>query len=293
MWGPLEEGDVSDADRLDEVFARHRPAAVVHFAALSEVGLSWGDPVTYYQNNVSGSLVLLERMRAHGISAFVFSSTCAVYGTPERSPIAEDFPLAPINPYGRSKLMVEMALRDAVDAHGLNAVAMRYFNAAGASEDAEIGEDHEPETHLIPRVLAAARDQSRVIGINGTDYPTRDGSCVRDYVHVSDLAQAHVAALDRLLDGRLTGFRGINLGTGQGYSVLQIIDVAERITGRRIRTEVAPPRPGDAPRLIADATAARHLLAWNPISSDLETMIATAWRWTLQDAHARLAAAER
>lgn len=285
-WGPLEVGDIADPARLDAVFARHGPVAVMHFAALSEVALSWRDPLTYLRNNVSGSLVLLERALAHGVRTFVFSSTCAVYGVPERSPIGEDVPLDPINPYGRSKMMVELALRDAVRAHGMNVAALRYFNAAGASPDGEIGEDHEPETHLVPRVLLAARDQSRVIGINGTDYPTRDGSCVRDYVHVDDLARAHVAALRRLLDGTLTGFNGINLGTGRGYSVLDVVSAAERITGRRIRTEIGPRRPGDAPRLIADPTRARDLLGWRPECSDLDTLIATAWEWTLRGARA-------
>ncbi len=286
MWGPLEEGDVADAARLDAVFARHRPDAVMHFAALSEVGLSWSDPLAYYRNNVSGSFVLMERMLAHGVTTFVFSSTCAVYGVPERSPISEDTPLAPINPYGRSKAMVETALADAAGAHGLNAVAMRYFNAAGASPEAEIGEDHEPETHLIPRVLMAARDQGQVIGINGTDYPTRDGSCVRDYVHVDDLARAHVAALDHLLEGKLTGFHGINLGTGKGYSVLDIVAAAERVTGRRIRTETGPRRPGDAPRLIADPSKARDLFGWRPVASELDMLLSTAWEWTRHNSRA-------
>jgi UDP-arabinose 4-epimerase len=283
MWGPLEEGDIADAHRLDDVFTRQRPVAVMHFAALSEVGLSWDDPLGYYRNNVAGSLVLLERAVAHGVRSFVFSSTCAVYGHAARSPLDESVPLAPINPYGRSKLMVEMALRDAAEAHGLDAMALRYFNAAGASADGEIGEDHEPETHLIPRVLMAARDQSQSIGVYGTGYPTCDGSCIRDYVHVDDLASAHVAAVERLLAGGLPGFRGLNLGTGRGYSVLHVVAEAERVTGRRIRTEVMPPRPGDAPQLIADASEARRLLGWEPRSSDLGTMLETAWRWTLRN----------
>lgn len=290
-WGPLEEGSIADPRRLDEAFVRHRPAAVVHFAALSEAGLSWGTPLTYYANNVSGSLVLLERAIAHGVRTIVFSSTCAVYGVPDRSPIVETFPLGPINPYGRSKMMVEMALRDAAEAHGIDAVALRYFNAAGASRDAEIGEDHDPETHLVPRVLMAARDPGRAIAVFGTDYPTRDGSCVRDYVHVEDLARAHIAALDRLLGGELPGFRGVNLGTGQGHSVLDVVAAAERITGRRIRMEVQPRRPGDAPRLIADATLARELLGWSPAVSDLGTILETAWRWTLRAGSVRPVAA--
>jgi UDP-glucose-4-epimerase GalE len=284
LWGPLEEGHIADAARLDEVFGRHRPIAVMHFAALSEVGQSFADPLAFYANNVSGSLVLAQRAIAHGVGAFVFSSTCAVYGTPERSPIGEDAPTQPINPYGRSKLMVETALRDAVAAHELDVVALRYFNAAGASRDAEIGEDHEPETHLIPRVLMAARDQGRIIGVNGTDYPTRDGSCVRDYIHVDDLAEAHVAALDRLLEGALDGFTALNLGTGKGHSVLDIVTAAERITGRRIRTETKPRRAGDAPRLVADPGAAFRVLDWRPRSSDLDTMLSTAWHWTQRQA---------
>lgn len=284
MWGPLEVGDVTDAGRLDETFRRHRPAAVMHFAALSEIGSAWGDPHACFRNNVTGTLVLLERSIAHRVRTFVFSSTCAVYGVPERSPVGEDVPLAPINPYGRSKMMAESALREAAAAHGMGVAALRYFNAAGASRGGEIGEDHEPETHLVPRVLLAARDPRRVLRIHGTDHPTRDGSAVRDYVHVEDLARAHVAALERLSGDALTGFHAINLGSGRGHSVLDVVSAAERITGRRIRTRRGPRRAGDPPRLIADTTKARTLLDWQPECSDIDTLIATAWAWTMRNA---------
>ena len=285
-WGPLYEGDVRDAAQLDAAFARHRPTAVMHFAALSEVGSSWKQPVEYYQNNVVGSLVLLERALAYNVQAFVFSSTCAVYGIPDYSPINEDTKLNPINPYGRSKMMAEFGLQDAANAYGINVIALRYFNAAGASFDGEIGEDHTPETHLIPRVLHAALDQDRIFGINGGDYSTPDGSCVRDFIHVDDLAQAHLAALERLLKGLQTGFEPLNLGTGRGYSVFEVLAAAEQITGRRIRTKVGPRRRGDAPSLVADSSRAGHVLNWEPTSSDLETLISTAWAWTRRDARA-------
>jgi UDP-arabinose 4-epimerase len=278
-WGPLEVGDITDAERLDAVFRAYRPAAVVHFAAASEVGESVADPLKYYRTNVGGTEILVRLAVAHGVRAFVSSSTCAIYGTPERTPIVEAAPCRPLSPYGRAKYAVELMLEDAAAAHGIDVVALRYFNAAGASPDGDIGEDHTPETHLIPNVLAAARHGGRAIRVNGTDYQTRDGSCVRDYVHVDDLADAHVAALERLWAGALPGFRGINLGTGVGATVLEVIAVAEAVTGQRIRVEVGPRRPGDVARLIADPTHAREVLGWTPRRSDLETIIGTAWAW--------------
>lgn len=280
-WGPLEVGDICDTGRLDEVFETHRPDAVMHFAAASEVGESGRDPLKYYRTNVGGTESLVSRALAHGVRSLVFSSTCAVYGMPDRTPMDERLPRNPINPYGRSKLAVELMLEDTAAACGLDVVALRYFNAAGASADASIGEDHDPETHLVPLVLEAARDQSRCIGVFGCDYPTRDGSCVRDFIHVEDLADAHVAALERLLSGAMTGFSGVNLGAGRGSSVLQVIAAAESVTGRRVRHEVLPRRSGDPARLIADPSLARGLLDWEPHRSELTTIIASAWRWSL------------
>ena len=278
-WGPFEEGDIADAARLDAVFERHAPAAVMHFAGSSEVIESIRDPLSFYRNNVAGSLTLMERALANGVMSFVFSSTCAVYGVPERMPIDEDVPKAPINPYGQSKLMVETMLHHAAEAQGLNAVALRYFNAAGASPDGEIGEDHDPETHLVPLALMAALDPTRRIRVFGTDYPTRDGSCVRDFVHVCDLAEAHVAAVDRLLSGALSGFHGINLGSGRGLSVLDVVAHAERAAGRSVAVETAARRPGDPPRLVADPALAARLLGWRARMSDPETIMHTAWAW--------------
>ncbi|ORE90792.1 UDP-glucose 4-epimerase [Stappia sp. 22II-S9-Z10] len=279
QWGPFEAGDIADEARLDAVFAKWKPAAVIHFAALSEVAHSEADPLHFYRVNTAGSLTLVSRALAHEVKAFVLSSTCSVYGQPEVLPITEETPCAPVNTYGRTKLMVETMLRDAAAAYGLNAVALRYFNAAGASFEAEIGERHDPETHLVPLVLAAAGDPNRVIGVNGADYPTPDGSCVRDYVHVLDLASAHVKAIARLLDGRLSGFEAINLGTGKGTSVLEILAHAERITGRPVRREIRPRRPGDPPLLVADPARAAERLDWRAVHSDPDTLIATAWRF--------------
>ncbi|WP_226583515.1 UDP-glucose 4-epimerase GalE [Acuticoccus sediminis] len=278
-WGPFEKGDIADAARLDAVFEAYRPAAVVHFAAVSDVAHSVVDPLYFYRLNVAGSLTLAGRALAHGVKAFVLSSTCSVYGQPERLPIDETTPRNPVNTYGRSKLMVETMLADAAAAHGLNAIALRYFNAAGASFEAEIGEDHDPETHLVPSILQAAGRPDRAIGINGTDYPTPDGSCVRDFVHVVDLANAHVSAITRLLSGRLTGFNALNLGSGRGSSVLDILAHAERITGLPIRREYKPRRPGDPPFLVADPSAAARLLDWRAVHSDPDVLISTAWRW--------------
>ena len=290
QWGPFEAGDIADTARIDEVLARWKPAAVVHFAAVSEVVHSVRDPLFFYRLNTAGSLNLLSRALAHEVNAFVLSSTCSVYGQPERLPIDETTPCAPVNTYGRSKLMVETMLADAAAAYGLDAVALRYFNAAGASFEAEIGEDHHPETHLIPLVLAAAGDPSRSIAVNGADYPTPDGSCVRDYVHVNDLARAHVRAIERLLSGSLKGFSAINLGTGRGLSVLEILAHAERITGLPVRREIGPRRPGDPPFLVADPSAASRILDWRAEVSDPDTLITTAWRW-MQRQRAEAAAA--
>lgn len=281
-WGPFEEGDIGNAARLDAVFSAYKPDAIMHFAALSEVGISVREPLSFWRNNVAGSLTLVERALAHGVTRIVFSSTCSIYGEADQVPIDETTPEAPINPYAETKLVVERLLQSAAKAHGLDAVALRYFNAAGASPDGEIGENHTPETHLIPLVLMAAQDVSRTIKIFGTDYPTPDGSCVRDYVHVDDLATAHISAVERLLSGRLSGFTKLNLGTGQGLSVIQILEAAQRITGSPIRAEREGRRAGDPAILIADTAAARRILEWVPRHSDLETVISSAWAWTLR-----------
>ena len=275
-WGPLERGDLADGGRLREAIARHRPAAVMHFAAYAYVGESCAQPMLYYANNVGGSQVLLAAAAEAGPLPVVFSSTCATYGAPLNLPIEETHPQAPVNPYGFTKLVVEHMLRDLDTASGMRSVALRYFNAAGADPDGEIGEAHEPETHLVPLALAAARDGG-VLDVFGTDYETTDGTCVRDYVHVMDIADAHVRALKYLLDGKPSG--AFNLANAQGYSVRQVIDLAQAVTGRTIRLNAAARRPGDPPILIGDASRARDVLGWRPARSDLREQIADAWRW--------------
>ena len=279
-WGPLEVGDLLDEQRLREVLERYRPGGVLHFAALAYVGESVGDPASYYRNNVYGTLCLLDAMRAHGIDQLVFSSTCAVYGTPEIMPISESSALAPINPYGASKLAVERILVDYDAAYGLRSVSLRYFNAAGADLECEIGERHEPETHAIPLLLRAAVG-GPPFRIFGTDYPTADGSAVRDYIHVSDLATAHVAALKYLAAGRPT--TQVNLGTGNGTSVLELVDVVARVTERSVPTARSARRAGDPPVLVAQADRAQALLGWQARYSSIQQIVASAWRWHHQN----------
>ena len=276
-WGPLEVGDLADRARLDEVFARHRPEAVMHFAAFAYVGESVQDPALYYRNNVGGTLELVEATRRAGVNALVFSSTCATYGVPERMPIDEDTPQRPINPYGATKLAIERMLADYGAAYGLRSASLRYFNAAGCDPDGETGELHDPETHVIPRVLMAAAGEIEHVEVFGTDYPTPDGTCLRDYIHVADLARGHVQALDYLQRGGAT--TGVNLGTGRGFSVREVIAAAEQVTGRRIPVREAPRRPGDPPVLVADPARARALLGFAPRYTELAPMVATAWRW--------------
>jgi UDP-arabinose 4-epimerase len=277
-YGPLEVGDVTEEARLADVIARWRPEAVMHFAALISVGESVARPEAYYRTNVGGAVAVLGAMRAAGIDKFVFSSTATVHGPPPRLPITEDMAYGPISPYGRSKAMVEEILADCAAARGLRCAALRYFNACGADADGELGEAHDPETHLIPLVLAAARDGT-TLTLNGDDYDTPDGTCVRDYIHVADLARAHVLALDRL--DRADGFRAYNLGVGHGLSVRQIIDAAAEVTGRPIAVRIGPRRPGDPPSLYADPSRAAAELGFTASSSSVRTIVETAWKWMI------------
>ncbi|MDX1607001.1 MAG: UDP-glucose 4-epimerase GalE [Candidatus Competibacterales bacterium] len=276
-WGPLEEGDIADRARLDDVLDHYRPTAAMHFAAYAYVGESVQDPGKYYRNNVAGSLTLLEALRDHGIGRMIFSSTCATYGVPEQVPITEDHPQRPINPYGASKWMIERMLADFDTAHGLRSMALRYFNAAGADPDAETGEAHDPETHLIPLVLDAAAGRRPAITVYGDDYDTPDGTCIRDYIHVTDLAEAHVLALQALERGAPS--TAYNLGNGAGFSVREVIARARRVTGCEIPVETGPRRPGDPPRLVGDAQRIRRELGWRPRFADLDVILETAWRW--------------
>lgn len=276
-WGPLEVGDIADRARLDEVFATYRPVAVIHFAAFAYVGESVTNPGKYYRNNVSGSLSLIEAAVHHGVECFVFSSTCATYGVPDALPITESSPQRPINPYGASKLMVERILEDFSAAHPLRHIALRYFNASGADEDNVIGEDHDPETHLIPLVLDAASGRRADVTVFGTDYDTPDGTCLRDYIHVSDLAQAHVLALQFLLAGGPS--QKINLGLGFGFSVKDVIQTVERVTGLKVPAVYGPRRAGDPAALVADPTKARDMLGWRPRFTSLPAIVETAWAW--------------
>jgi UDP-glucose-4-epimerase GalE len=272
----LVVADLAESHRLDQVLVEHRTEAIVHFAAFALVGESVADPAKYYHNNLVNTLTLLDALRRHGIKRFVFSSTCATYGVPQTVPITEDEPQRPINPYGNGKLAVEHALTDYSAAYGWGYAALRYFNAAGASPDGTIGEDHDPETHLIPLVLQAAAGRRPALDILGTDYPTPDGTCVRDYIHVDDLAEAHLLALQRLAPG--VGLR-LNLGTGHGYSVREVIRGAEAVTGRTVPVREAPRRPGDPPVLVAAADRARRELGWQPRYLELRPIIETAWNW--------------
>jgi UDP-arabinose 4-epimerase len=287
-WGPLEEGDILDQACIEAAIARHRIDAVMHFAALAYVAESVADPAIYYRTNAMGVLTLLEAMRAQGVGRLVFSSSCATYGSPEATPIREDAPQAPINPYGASKLMGERMIADFVAAYGLKAVAMRYFNAAGADPECEIGEAHDPETHLIPLLLDAAATGG-AFTIFGDDYPTADGSCVRDYVHVADLASAHVLACEKL--DEMDGLVAYNLGAGVGLSNFEIVEAVRRRTGCAIRSAVGPRRAGDPPVLTADPRRANTELGWTPRLSGLDDIIDTAWRWRMRNARGEETAA--
>jgi UDP-glucose 4-epimerase len=269
-------GDLRDADVLDHALLINRIEAVVHFAAFAYVGESVTDPGKYYQNNVSNTLTLFERMRRHGVNRLVFSSTCASYGTPDKVPITEDTPQRPINPYGRTKLIVEHAMSDYAAAYGWACTALRYFNASGAAADGSIGEDHNPETHLIPLVVYTAMKKRPHIEVFGTDYPTPDGTCIRDYIHVEDLAEAHALALEQ---GEPATFRAFNLGTGRGYTVREVIRTVEKVTGLTVPVKEGPRRAGDPAELVAAPTKAMTALGWKPRYTDLEGIVRTAWAW--------------
>ena len=286
--GAFVKGDIRDAAALDTVFHEHRIDAVIHFAALIEAGVSVRDPLAFYDNNLSGTLCLLEAMRRHGVRTLVFSSTAAVYGNAGTAAITETDEKKPINPYGHSKRMVEHVLDDMARAEGLRAIALRYFNAAGADPEGRLGERHDPETHLIPLVIQAAMGQRPCIKIFGTDYDTPDGTCIRDYIQVSDLADAHVLALKRLLSRDEAGsdgcqsrssFDAFNLGNGQGYSVRQVIDTVRSVTGQSFRTEESGRRLGDTARLVADAGRAADILGWRPRFCALEDIVRHAWAY--------------
>lgn len=277
QWGPLERGDLLDSERLATVLAQYQPAAVMHFAAYAYVGESVLDPGKYYRNNVTGSLALLQTMCRAGVDKLVFSSTCATYGNPLYETLTEAHPQSPINPYGQSKLMVETMLRDFDHAHGLRSIALRYFNAAGADPQGMIGEDHNPETHLIPLALGAATGKREPLTVFGADYPTPDGTCIRDYVHVQDLADAHVQALQALEQGNASG--AYNLGTGKGSSVKEVINTIGQITGISVPHVFGERREGDPAILIADAELFKREFGWRPALSDLPTIIRSAWPW--------------
>ena len=276
-WGEFFQGDLANIEDLRQVFSKYKIDAVLHFAAFIEVGESVKDPQKYYQNNVKNTLNLFQVMLENDVKKLIFSSTAATFGNPQYTPIDELHPQVPINPYGQAKLMVEKILADYDFAYGLKYVALRYFNACGADLDNEIGENHTPESHLIPLILDAAIGKREDIKIFGTDYPTPDGTCVRDYVHVTDLAQAHILALQYLLDGNESN--SFNLGNGKGFSVKEVIDAAKKVTGVDFKVTEVERRAGDPPELVADSTKAKQVLKWQPQYADLETIVKSAWAW--------------
>jgi UDP-glucose 4-epimerase len=276
-WGAFVRGDLADKDQIRRCFQTHPIEAVMHFSALACVGESVAQPGLYYQNNVVNTINLLEVMREFDVAQFIFSSSAATYGMPQQIPIPEDHPLQPINPYGRTKVMVEQILADYDHAFGVRHVNLRYFNAAGADPDGELGERHEPETHLIPIVMAAALGMRDSVSLFGTDYPTRDGTCIRDYIHVNDLAQAHLQALEYLrAQNRSASF---NLGNATGYSVREVMEKVREISKRDFKVVEVPRRPGDPAILVSSSQKARDLLGWQPQFADLEVIIRTAWDW--------------
>ncbi len=276
-YGEFIEGDLGDFATLDKLFSERRFDAVMHFAAYIEVGESVDHPSMYYRNNVANTQVLLDALRAHDIRYFIFSSTAAIFGEPEYTPIDEKHPHQPINPYGRTKLMVEQILRDYDTAYGLKSTCLRYFNAAGADPEGELGERHQPESHLIPLILQAASGRREDIKVFGRNYDTVDGTCVRDYIHINDLCDAHLLALEHMQ--RTNQSAAYNLGNGNGFSVQQVIDAAKKVTGVDFKVTDAEPRPGDPAVLIADASLARQELGWTPRHDELESIIQSAWNW--------------
>lgn len=276
-WGAFVKGDLANSDDLEAVFRDHDIDAVFHFAAFTYVGESVENPEKYYYNNVGNTLNLLKVMRKHGCNKIIFSSTCATYGEPEKLPLTEDMPQHPINPYGATKLMVERIFKDYHAAYGLEFVVLRYFNAAGADPDGEIGESHNPETHLIPLVLDAASGKRADIKVFGTDYDTPDGSCIRDYVHVTDLASAHLLALHHLEAGKGSDF--FNLGNAQGTSVLEVVEAARRVTGKDFKATITERRPGDPPKLVGSSEKAMRVLGWRPRFADIDVIVKHAWNW--------------
>lgn len=276
-WGPLYEGEIDDDTLLNIIFSKYDIKAVMHFAALCYVGESVALPLKYYRNNVGATIGLLSSMLDHGINKMIFSSTCATYGEPERLPITEDLNQQPISPYGRSKLMMEHILDDLDRAHKLKSVCLRYFNAAGADPEGELGEDHDPETHLIPLVIQAALDKERELAVFGNDYPTKDGTCIRDYIHIIDLAQAHYLALLHLLDNGES--KKYNLGNGNGCSILDVINTTSEVSGKEITYKFVERRAGDPAILVGSSEKAMQELGWKPEFNTLKTIIETAWNW--------------
>ncbi len=276
-YGDFIEGDIADTESLDRVFSAQSFDGVMHFASYIEVGESVHDPAKYFRNNFSNTLNLLDAMVRHQITRFIFSSTAAIFGEPEYTPLDEIHPKNPINPYGRSKLMVEQALADYEKAYGLQSVCLRYFNAAGADPEGELGERHNPETHLIPLILQAASGRRDKISIFGRDYPTNDGSCVRDYIHIVDLCSVHLLALEKLVNG--SGSKRYNLGNGNGFSVIEVIDAVKKVTGKDFDVVTEDRRAGDPAVLVANSSLARSELDWKPIYDDLEIIVQHAWNW--------------
>ena len=279
LYGDLVVGDVGDKDLMEDIVSSFKPEVVIHFSAYIEVGISVKNPLSFYKNNVINSLNLLEVLIKNNIKNFIFSSTAAVYGNPEKIPIPEEHPIKPINPYGKTKATIEKALEDFSKAYNFNYVSLRYFNASGADPSGRIGESHNPETHLIPLILQTAKGEREAIKIFGTDYPTDDGTCIRDYIHVNDLAEAHILAMEYLLDGGKSDI--FNCGYGYGYSVREVIETAKRITGKDFKVIEDDRREGDPPILVADSKKLKEKLNWKPKYDDLETIIKTAWNWEL------------
>jgi len=276
-WGPFVEGDLADKELVKDTLRQYEIAGVMHFAAFACVGESMVDPGKYFRNNLVNTITLLDAMVDTRVRKFILSSTCATYGTPQFTPITEEHPQVPVNPYGESKLSIEKSMRWYSQVHGLRVASLRYFNAAGADSDGEIGENHDPETHLIPLVIQAALGDRDSVDVFGTDYPTPDGSAIRDYIHVTDLADAHLRALNKLECG--IGNMFLNLGTGNGYSVLEVIDMVEHVSGKSIRRNLSARRPGDPAELVAATELADELLSWKPVISDLRSIVETALRW--------------